>query len=485
MFIFQLIYSLLVLALLAYGMNNLVMLFLFLRKYDRKNQIQYEELQNGADLDWPRVTIQVPIFNEMNVIERCLEAVAHLSYPLGRLQIQILDDSNDGTIQLVDDKVAALREGNDQLHIDVLRREQRKGFKAGAMAEAHAHVEGEFIAIFDADFIPPVDFLKKTVRSLSQDSNLAFVQTRWGHFNKSDSRLTKVQSLGIDGHFMVEQTARCWNGLYLNFNGTAGVWRKEAIEDVGGWEWDTLTEDMDLSYRVQLKGWKAEFLPSVQVPAEIPSQLSAFKSQQFRWAKGSIQCAIKILPRVWKKEGFSFRFIEAMFHMTHYVIHPIMVMMALLSWPVLGAWDGVGDFLSVWVFVALCVSMLSTNALYLVSQCKLGQLKELQPLDLPFLMIYGVGMAINNSRAVLEACLGKTSEFVRTPKLGDGAVPHAVWNWEWVRCLEISLGVYCLGLWFQRIQDFNWFSPFVLIYALGFLVVGCGHLFGVSSLRKV
>ena len=429
--------------------------------------------------DWPMVTVQIPVYNEANVVERVIDAIARLDYPKDKLVLQILDDSSDATGTLIDERMKWWREQDSTLNLSAVRRPRRTGYKPGALAAAHDGVEGEFLALFDADFVPAPDFLKKSLPFMAKDPSLGFLQARWGHLNRDSSWLTKVQALGIDGHFMVEQSARCWNGLYLNFNGTAGLWRKGAIEEAGGWSWDTLTEDMDLSYRVQLAGWKAEYLPEVVVPAEIPADLPAFKSQQFRWAKGSIQCAKKILPLVWAKDGLSWRFVQSFFHMTHYAIHPMMVMMAMLSWPVLGAWEGWPSGWSLGLLLALLLSMLSTNTLYMFSQWKAGTYSFRRMLELPFLMILGVGVALNNSKAVLEALRGKSSEFVRTPKAGEAPIldyVSKVPKWVLFECL---LGLYCGALWLQRLSDMTWFSPFVLIYALGFLWVG---LSGIKSL---
>jgi hypothetical protein len=300
---------------------------------------------------------------------------------------------------------------------------------------------------------------------------LGFVQARWGHLNAQDSKLTLAQSMGIDGHFMVEQSARCWNGLFLNFNGTAGVWRKSAIEKAGGWSADTLTEDMDLSYRVQLAGYHAEYLPQVVAPAEIPADVKAFKSQQFRWAKGSTQCAIKLLPRIFKKEGLCFASIQSFLHMSHYVVHPLMLCLLILSFPVVtwGSWPDGGRFI---LAALLLCSMSMTNMMYIQAQ-KMSQGLSLWSClkTLPWLMGLGVGVALNNSRAVLEAVIGKPSAFVRTPKVGEERIVHyqsKFSKWVW---LEVLLGLYAVFVLALRCQEMNWLSPFLAIHGLGFLGV--------------
>lgn len=474
------LYGLLVLMLLAYGLNNAVMIAFFWRTYDKEVSRQEAVMDRyKGRADWPQVTVQVPIFNESNVGARIVDALVALDYPRERLCVQLLDDSTDETTEVLQLKVDALKD--EGFNIELIHREDRRGFKAGALAEAQGAIQGDYLVMFDADFVPEKDFIKKALPFLMEDEALGFVQARWGHLNRGESWLTRVQAMGIDGHFMVEQSARCWNGLYLNFNGTAGIWRVKAIEAAGGWSWETLTEDMDLSYRVQLCGWRTEYLPKVVAPAEIPSTVPAFKNQQFRWAKGSIQCALKILPMVWAKEGMGWRFVEAFFHMTHYAIHPLMVAMAILSWPVLGWSQILGPWGSFGVFSALLFSMFSTNLLYILSQIKAGTMSPQRGLELPMLMVLGVGVAINNSKAVLEALIGRPSEFVRTPKKGQlkkGETERRqyrskVSTWVW---LELILGLYCGSLLVHRLSSLHWLSPFVLVYTLGFLVVGLSSI---------
>lgn len=456
--------------LFLYGVNSLVMVCLFLRRYEKVNAAQLLSLaEPRAQL--PHVTTQVPIYNEANVVERVIDAVCRIEYPKGYHHIQILDDSTDETAQLVD-RVVALRqeEGHD---IQVLRRSHREGFKAGALHAAQASIQGDYVAIFDADFEPKPDFLIKAMPFLEERKDLGFLQARWGHLNAQHSPLTRAQALGIDGHFMVEQCARCWNGLYLNFNGTAGVWRVKAIEVAGGWSWETLTEDMDLSYRVQLKGWGAEYVPSLEVPSELPEDINAFKSQQYRWAKGSIQCAKLLLPRIFRQEGFNFRAIQAFFHMTHYAIHPLMVTLSITSLFSFGIWNRLSTTTAWCVVSALLFSMLSTQALYLCSQVKLKSWPGLKGmLAMPALMLLGVGIALNNTRAVLEALMGRSSEFVRTPKRGrEGRVKYRS-PLKWMVGLEILLGGLCLFAFLDRIQNISVFQPFLCLYAASFITVG-------------
>ncbi len=323
--------------LLAYGVQCYILTFLFLRK--RKSRIveQDERMKYYYSIDdeskFPIVVTQLPMYNEKSVAIRVIDAVAAIEYPISRHEIQILDDSNDETIGFVNDCVERHRKNGIQ--ISVIRRSDRTGFKAGALQNGLNYTNAEFVAIFDADFVPNPDFLKKAMAFFVDRPKIGLVQGRWTHLNKKASLITRGQAMGIDGHFMIEQAARSWNGLFMNFNGTAGVFRRTAIETSGGWQHDTLTEDMDLSYRMQLSGWETEYVPNLQVPAEIPEDINAFKNQQFRWAKGSIQTAMKIIPMLWQKKISAFKIIQAIFHLTHYSVHPLMLILALLTMPVL------------------------------------------------------------------------------------------------------------------------------------------------------
>jgi len=406
--------------LFCYGLNCYIMIFLFRRRRaDALSSVQ--TVQNrfgdpGQYPDLPRVTTQIPFYNEYNVAKRVMRAVCEMDYPKDRHEIQVLDDSTDETRELVDQTAQSLRaQGHD---IRVIRREHRKGYKAGALAEGTEQAKGDLIAIFDADFLPPKDFLLESVPFFLNDERLGLVQARWGHLNRRACLLTRAQSIGIDGHFMVEQAARNWNGLFMNFNGTAGIWRKAAIADGGGWHWDTLTEDMDLSYRVQFAGWKTLFLPNLVVPAEIPEDVQAFKSQQFRWAKGSIQTARKLFPLLAKTKAPLFQKLQAVFHLTHYLVHPLMLTLAILALPVLLFCDfrPGGTIFALIAGVLIC-SMTAPSALYVVSQrAARPDSWRFQLLYLPVLVMVGVGIAISNSQAVFEALTGKKSGFVRTPK---------------------------------------------------------------------
>lgn len=475
-------YVLCVMTLFVYGVNCYFMVWRFWKTYRKESGRIRRHIDAAQPMfddvaTLPHVTTQIPLYNEANVAERVIRAVAAIDYPTSKHEIQILDDSTDETCAIVDEIATALRQqGKD---ISIFRREKRQGYKAGALAEGMKVCKGEFIAIFDSDFVPNSDYLRQMIPPLVADDKLAFVQARWGHLNTEHSVLTQAQSIGIDGHFMIEQSARAFNGFFMNFNGTAGVWRKTAIDDAGGWQADTLTEDMDLSYRCQLVGWRASFLVDVVVPAELPETYTAFKSQQFRWAKGSIQTAIKLYPRVLRSKASVMAKIQAFLHLTHYSIHPIMALLSMLTLPVLLTLD-----VNVpWQVMAICmfcilIAICGPSTLYLTSQIatKSG-FKKL--LFFPVLMCVGVGIALSNTRAVFEAVAGVKSGFVRTPKSGDLEKTHYRVNAPVLPLFEIILGLYCVvSLFFYIAAKHYMVGPFLLIYACGFLLVG------IRSLRE-
>ncbi len=476
--------------LLIFGLNAYVMVFLMLtnrRQQKISDQKTWEKHRLG-DSNFPRVTTQLPIFNEKNVVERLLHAVCTIDYPQDRHEIQVLDDSTDETSDLIKKLVVELKaSGHDIRH---LRREHRQGFKAGALAEGLQLAKGEFIAIFDADFVPPPDFLHKTVPFLLADPHCCFVQTRWGHRNRSFSFLTELQAIGIDGHFVVEQAARAWHGLFFNFNGTGGIWRAAAISDAGGWKADTLTEDLDLSYRALLRGWKPRYLLDYVTPAELPTDINALKSQQQRWATGSIQCAIKMLPLVYSRKDISlFRKFQATLHLTHYLIHPLILILTLLILPLIQIQGLVfGNSLAWFLVAVMMVAMLGPSTLYVVSQAVIdGNWKRTIRL-MPLLIGMGIGLAANNTLAVGRALLGlKGGEFVRTPKLGSQAEtktdsgllnrPTAQTSYRpplnKLYLLELFLGVWALAACASFVIKIGpGGGIMLLIQALGFSAVG-------------
>lgn len=408
-------------ALLIYGLNAYIMVGLMLPRRRREaaqdRQIVARYPATGPSV--PRVTTQLPIYNEKNVIERLLRAVCAIEYPRNRHEIQVLDDSNDETSAVVSTLVAELRAAGHDIHH--IQRPTRQGFKAGALAAGMAVAKGEYIAIFDADFVPPTDFLQRTVPFLLADPRCCFVQTRWGHRNRDFSLLTELQSIGIDGHFVVEQAARAWHGLFFNFNGTAGIWRTAAINDAGGWQADTLTEDLDLSYRALLRGWQPKYLMDYVTPAEVPTDINALKAQQRRWATGSIQCAMKMLPRVLARRDLSlFKKMQAALHLTHYLIHPLILILTILVLPlVLLRGVAFAEAMTLPLVGVMLIAMFGPSTLYVVSQMVTNGRWQRALCLMPLLVGIGIGLAANNSLAVARALLGlKGGEFVRTPKLG-------------------------------------------------------------------
>jgi cellulose synthase/poly-beta-1,6-N-acetylglucosamine synthase-like glycosyltransferase len=482
------IYILAAACLFIYGANCYLMIALFLRRQKTERAKAKALFKDGEKLfetpeALPHVTTQIPLYNEANVVERVIRTVAAMAYPADKHEIQILDDSNDETCAIVDALAKELKAvGHD---ISVVRRSDRTGFKAGALRYGMESCKGEYIAIFDADFVPPADFLHKLVPALKSDDTISFVQARWGHLNPDSSLLTRAQRIGIDGHFMIEQCARSYNGLFLNFNGTAGLWRKEAIIDGGNWQDDTLTEDMDLSYRCQLAGWTAAYYPDVIVPAELPESYAAFKSQQFRWAKGSIQTALKIMPRVMRSKASLFAKVQAFLHMTHYCIHPLMATMALLALPILLKTH---ITLSIWQLIpfiaAILISLTGPSALYCVSQFSQGHAKGWNLLHLPGLVCIGVGIALSNTRAIFEAFIGINSPFVRTPKSGNNQKKYS-FKANWFPMIEILMGVYCAFSFAYYLHAGKYIiGQFLLIYTLGFLIVGFRSLLEQFNLKS-
>jgi cellulose synthase/poly-beta-1,6-N-acetylglucosamine synthase-like glycosyltransferase len=464
--------------LFVYSTNCYVLLALFLRESAQRRALAVTAAATKARLEhageYPVVTTQIPIFNEANVAKRALLAAAAIDYPIERHEIQVLDDSTDETLQIVDRAAAELiRAGH---RVKVLRRTNRTGFKAGALAVGLGQASGDYVGIFDADFIPPRNFYRETLPFFFADSRMGLVQGRWGHLNDQDGLLTRAQAIGIDGHFMIEQSARTFNGLFMNFNGTAGVWRREAIDDAGGWSGDTLTEDLDLSYRAQLAGWHTHFIAELEARAELPTSIGAFKSQQFRWAKGSIQTARKLLPSIWRSPASLWAKIQASLHLTHYAVHPLMLAVALLALPVMYILPKLSGPLYIPIMGVIFLSMMAPNSLYVVSQRRLYPQWFRRVLWLPLLSFIGVGLAVSNSRGVLEALAGRESDFVRTPKRGDGPTPKAygvktpILPW-----IELALGVYCAASFVFAIHTSkSMLSFFLFVYTGGFLAIGAG-----------
>ncbi|MFW5874064.1 MAG: glycosyltransferase [Verrucomicrobiota bacterium] len=471
-----LLYAACSLLLLAYGLNTCVVIYLFLRKRkasDREDLVAAREAFDALE-EPPVVTTQIPLYNEVNVAERVIRAVAAIDYPKDRHEIQVLDDSDDETCALVDAVAEELR-GRGHW-IEVFRRRDRVGYKAGALHAGMQVCRGEFIAIFDSDFLPPRDFLRRSLPVLVADAGCALVQARWDHLNQKHSWLTRAQAVGIDGHFVVEQTARNRNGLFMNFCGTAGVWRRAAIDDAGGWEHDTVTEDLDLSYRAQLRGWRFHYMPDLLVPAELPTSYSAFKSQQYRWAKGSIQTARKMLPRVWRARLPLFTKLQATVHLTHYALHFQMALLALLVLPLMLCYLGeeIPLYQSALFLTFLVPAALGPTVGYAVCQYY-GHPKDWgrRMLHLPYLLVVGFGICLSNAKAVVEGLFGKDRTFVRTPKAGESSIKRYAVKRNWLPNFELAFAAYALvtAAVLARIGEYS-LMPFVLIYVLGFSVVG-------------
>jgi cellulose synthase/poly-beta-1,6-N-acetylglucosamine synthase-like glycosyltransferase len=400
MLLIEILFLLCIVLLSMYGLNSLVLVLLYLRYRDAPTP------SPPPPDEWPHISVQLPVYNELHIVERVLAAAAALDYPHHRLEIQLLDDSTDETGQVATRAVAQLRQRG--INVIQVRREDRSDYKAGALAAGLAQARGQLIAIFDADFLPPPDFLRRVVPHFD-DPSVGCIQTRWGHVNRDYSSLTRAQALGIDGHFIVEQTARSRAGLFLNFNGTAGVWRRACIEDAGGWQGDTLTEDLDLSYRAQLRGWRIAYLPDVVVPAELPVQISALKRQQARWAQGSIETALKLIgPLLRSRQPWAVK-LEGVVHLTGYMVHPLMLLTVLLTLPM--------SFSNSWVLSVspwLMAMAAGPPLLYLVAQRRRPWHHRLRLL--PLLELLGIGLALNNTWAVLKGVLGVPQAFLRTPK---------------------------------------------------------------------
>ncbi|HNO77672.1 MAG TPA: glycosyltransferase [Phycisphaerae bacterium] len=466
----------------GYGLHLAILLALFARKQKAKRAEQKAIIDAFVEADdrasWPTVTTQLPVYNEADVVTRLIDAVVAMDYPKDKHEIQVLDDSTDNCRDLIDKIVRQYADRG--FDIRVVRRDDRHGYKAGALAHATPQAKGEFLAIFDADFVPPSEFLKKCIALLVANPKAACMQGRWGHLNRDESWLTRAQALGIDGHFAIEQGARAWNGLLMNFNGTAGIWRKAAIldEKVGGWSADTLTEDLDLSYRAQLAGWEIEYCVDVACPAELPGTANAFKSQQRRWATGSIQVARKLLPRIWRSHLTIGQKLEASLHLTHYAVAVFMLILAVVARPMLLIWLK-GAHFQEWfygIWAVVCVTAIIPSAVYTYARFALGEgwggVRVI-----PSMLILGVGICVNNSIAVIRGLYLKGGEFVRTPKSGSTAGKRAMGHYQvaqqqlWI--LEIVLGVYSLWT-FKQYLDCNryFFSIFLLLYGLGFLWMG-------------
>ena len=454
-----------------YGLHRYYLTFLYLKNRNKAPR----PLERFDSL--PRVTVQLPIYNERYVAERLLDSVTRIDYPREQLEIQVLDDSTDETRIICSQLVAEYARAG--VPISYCHRENREGFKAGALAEGLKKATGEFIAIFDADFAPPPSILRDMVHYFT-DPQVAVVQGRWTWINRHTSNLTEVEAIMLDGHFVIEHGARNFSGRFFNFNGTAGMWRRSAIVDAGGWQHDTLTEDLDLSYRAQLKGWQFVYLPDVVSPAEVPVEMNAFKSQQHRWAKGSIQTARKLLPRILRSDLSREVKVEAFFHLTANFTYPLMILLTVLM-PV----SMVIRFKHGWYEVLMLdlpffwTATMSVVMFYIASQREIGMPLWHRVKYLPFIMALGIGMCVNQSRAVIEAMVGYETGFTRTPKTGMQGRDRS-WLKKKYRTLltaqpllELALGAYLTSaIWFALDKGVYFSLPFLLLFQWGFFYVG-------------
>ena len=466
-------YFAVMIVLAVYGLHRYTLVYLYF-KYKKNDKP--DPPRHFAEL--PNVTIQLPIFNEQFVIDRLIEAICAMEYRRDKLEIQVLDDSTDETQAVaagIVERYAAL--GHPIVYI---HRTNRHGYKAGALDAGLKVAKGEFVAIFDADFVPPPDWLTKVIHHFAEPE-IGMVQTRWTHLNRDYSTLTQIEAILLDGHFVIEHGARSRSGDFFNFNGTAGMWRIKAIADGGGWQHDTLTEDTDLSYRAQMAGWKFKYLPHVECPSELPIEMTAFKTQQARWAKGLIQTSIKVLPKIWRS-GVPRRIkIEAVYHLTANLSYPLMIVMSALLLPAMIVRFYQGWFQMLLIdFPLFTASSFSIAVFYLVSE------RELYPrtwmktfVYLPFLMALGIGLTVTNTKAVMEALFGYKTAFVRTPKYRVAKKGEKSQAAKYRKRLvlapwiELLIGCYFLLSIVYTFSNHNYFTaPFLILFVIGYWYTG-------------
>jgi cellulose synthase/poly-beta-1,6-N-acetylglucosamine synthase-like glycosyltransferase len=514
-------YVAILLMIATYGFHRYILLYLY-RKYKHNT---YTPKTHFADL--PRLTVQLPMYNEDLVAQRIINATCLLDYPLDKLEIQVLDDSTDHSADIA--KASVAEWAAKGYPITYVHRDNRVGYKAGALAEGMKQSTGDFIAIFDADFIPPKDILQNVVHYFSDDK-IGMVQVRWDHLNRDASLLTKSQAIFLDGHFVIEHTARNRSGRFMHFNGTAGVWRRSCIVDGGGWEHDTLTEDLDLSYRCQMKGWQFVYLPQFCAPAELPPEMIGFKQQAHRWTKGSFQTCMKLLPKVLRSKHLSRGIkVEAFFHLTNTIVYPLMVLLTVLMFPTF--FNALSPFASkswsqyLFSLTLFVVATCSSSFFFVFGQRELfgKQAGWRSIMYLPVLMALGVGVGLNNSLAVLQAIWGairkKPSEFVRTPKYGVTGKTRQTWARNSMDAaaneprdeslpapqaprfltfkrltlpiLEIAFGCYMACCIYISVACYFWYNdkaslasiPFLLIFAGGYFYVGVGSVYALWKMH--
>jgi cellulose synthase/poly-beta-1,6-N-acetylglucosamine synthase-like glycosyltransferase len=450
-----------------FGSNGFLMIFYYFRYRNR------QVAQKGELTELPVVTVQIPVYNELYVVNRAIDAVSGLDYPKEKLEIQVLDDSTDETTAMIGRKVAEKSaQGFDIKHI---RRGSREGYKAGALKFGLESARGEYVAIFDADFIPRPDFLKRTLPYFA-DQKIGLVQTRWEHINSDFSLLTRAQAIALDGHFVIEQQVRNKAGFFINFNGTAGIWRRSCIIDSGNWEADTLAEDLDLSYRAQLRGWQFVFMKEYTSPAELPADVNGLRSQQFRWTKGAIEASRKLLPKVWKSKLPLRVKLHSTIHLSASLVYPFVLMIAIFQVPAVfikhtGKYDATFMLMGGFIF-----AFFGSFVFYLYSQKDVYKDWRRRIYLFPVFMAGSMGLSVNNTKAVIEGLLNKKSEFIRTPKYGftgkDGSWADKKYTQRrinWVSIAEFVLAIYCLGGIVLSIADLEIAAvPFQLLFFTGF-----------------
>jgi cellulose synthase/poly-beta-1,6-N-acetylglucosamine synthase-like glycosyltransferase len=468
-----------------YGLHRYIMVYLYNK---HKNKV-IEPKETFTEL--PRVTVQIPAFNEMYVIERAIDAICAFDYPSNLLDIQVLDDSTDETQRIARDVVERWQARG--IDIEYIHREDRSGFKAGALENGLRTAKGEFVAVFDVDFVPESDFLQKSIHFFT-DPKVGMVQGRWEHINREYSFLTRTQAIFLDGHFMLESNTRFLSGRFFNFNGTAGILRIKTIRDAGGWEHDTLTEDLDLSYRAQMKGWKFIFLPNLTVPAELPVEINSFKSQQCRWAKGAMQTCKKVIVPVLRGNYDAGEKMESWYHLTGNISYPLMVILSLILFPAMIVRYNQGWFELLTIDLPLFIlSFSSVSAFYITSQKALHSDWKKRILYLPGLMAVGIGMTIPGAKAVLEGAFGIKSPFVRTPKFSvEGKKGEKKGEWMskkyrgdigFLMLLEIAFAIYFLfvTIYAWRLGIYG-VIPFLLLFLWGYGYTGLWAL--AQSLKR-
>jgi len=467
----------------VYGLHRYATIHTYFKH--RKKRV---DVAMASFIELPAVTVQLPLYNERYVVERLIEEVVKLDYPKDRLQIQVLDDSTDDTHPFAEALVERYR--NMGFPIEYVHRTNRHGFKAGALQEGLKTATGEFIAIFDADFIPPPDFLLRTIHHFT-DAKVGVVQTRWSYLNRHHNFLTEVEAMMLDGHFILEHGARSRAGLFFNFNGTAGIMRREMIYDAGGWQHDTLTEDSDLSYRAQLKGWRFVYMPGLDCPSELPVEMHGFQVQQSRWAKGLTQVAKKLVARIWKADLPWRVKVEAILHLTPNISYPLMIVVSALMLPVMI----VRFYMGVWQMVLIdfpliFASFWSISAFYVIAY------RELYPktwkrsvLLLPMLMMVGIGLTLINTRAVIEALFGVQTSFVRTAKFGSNMTPKTEEKKYrarsgWLPWAELAVGTYFVLMVAFAITTYNFLAvPFLGLFVAGYYWAGFSTLYSEQQDR--